>query len=371
MGFLKQTIPKRSNNSSKDSTPPTPTPTPTNFQKSDELEEVLRDLIDDNTEVPDIEPIVKIDNAIYAVRGEISFIVGPPKAGKSAVCLRMVAGAFMRVPDVKRTLTIQTEPANGRPVIYIDTEQHKSQTKALRSKIAWLAGLDKAPANLYVFNWREHTYTERRRRLEIILKNFENLHLVILDGITDFLDSVNNEVAANELINFLMGQSSKKNCAIVSLIHEKGNTGNARGHIGAESERKCAGSIVVGKDREKQVHSISSKMVRYDGDFSTVYFQYDPYEKDYTLVSEQVRRLIETEGQQSKEEREKTSLIEALKRAFGDFKDLQKKDLKTAILTTYKPGETVSDRTADRIFNRALELNLLRETESKTFKIYE
>ncbi len=321
--------------------------------------------------MPPIEPIVTIDGSIYAVRGEISFIVGPPKAGKSAVCLRMVAGAFMRTPDLKKTLSIETVPANGRSVIYIDTEQHKSQTKALAKKIAWLAGLDKVPQNLFVFNWREYSHIERRTRLEMIFRNFENIHLVVLDGITDFLDSVNNEVGANELINYIMGQSSKQNCAIVSLIHEKGNTGNARGHIGAESERKCAGSIVVGKDREKQVHSISSKMVRYDGDFSTVYFQYDPYEKDYTLVSEQVRRLLETEGQQSKEEREKTSLIEALKRAFGDFKDLQKKDLKTAILTTYKPGETVSDRTADRIFNRALELNLLRETESKTFKIIE
>lgn len=367
MGFLTKEYKEHQKTISKEkvknSTPPK------SSEDESELNDLLKDLLTDETPVPDIEPVVRIDNCIYAVRGEISFIVGPPKAGKSAVCLRMVAGAFMKNPNLKKTLSIQTEPANGRNVIYIDTEQHKSQAKALMKKICWLAGLDKRPANLWVFHWREHSHQERRRRLELIFKHFENIHLLVLDGITDLLDSVNNEVAANELINFLMANSSKKEVAIISLIHEKGNTGNARGHIGAESERKCAGSIVVGKNRENNTHSISSKMIRYDGDFSTVYFQYDPIEKDYTLVSEQVRKLLESEGQQSKEERDKATIATAIKRAFGTNAELSKKDLKTAIMNTYKVGEVVSDKTADRAFNKAFELEIIIETANKNFKL--
>ena len=59
------------------------------------IERILETFITDETAVPEIEPIVKVKGAVFAVKGDISFISGLPKTGKSTISEIILATALM------------------------------------------------------------------------------------------------------------------------------------------------------------------------------------------------------------------------------------------------------------------------------------
>lgn len=238
--------------------------------------DLLADEINDETIINDIEVVIEVGGAPFAVKGDISIVGGKPKAGKTSVSPYMIATSLMkRIPEGFDTLQIRTTYCEGKPIFYIDTEQPRSYTNKLRKTILKILSVDKQPKNLHILNLRKYSCDEKRERIKRLMESFSDAHLWIIDGVADLIKDPNNTVEAFALVEELMIVSDKLNTAVVLYLHENpGATEKLRGNLGSEAERKCGGAISIKKIKEKGIHCLEAKLIRGGPDLEPIFFRY-------------------------------------------------------------------------------------------------
>lgn len=243
---------------------------------SDNLNALATDEVRADSQVPDLVTVISINNETFAVRGDISFTSGKPKAGKSAVSVCMAASALLPAGHTEDTLQIKVMPANGLPVVIIDTEQPKANTKKMARHICRMMGVPPhdQPENLHIFNLRSYTKAEKLLRVKEAFESYPNAHLWIIDGLADLIDDVNGATESGKIVDWFMIQASILNTTIVLVVHENPGSDKMRGHLGSEAERKGGGVITIIKDKEGGCHIIKSKILRNGPDFEPVYFSW-------------------------------------------------------------------------------------------------
>ena len=177
------------------------------------------------------------------------------------------------IPTDVDTLKIRTDYTE-KNIVYIDTEQSVSGTASTLKRVLKLANLEKCPENLKYFNVRQYSIEERILHFKCIVEQLDNIAFIVIDGITDYVTGVNDELSSNEVIEMLMYYSSKLNIPIVVIIHETYG-GKIRGQLGSQLERKVGGAITIKKHKEHKCFSIEPKFIRYGADFDDVYYQYN------------------------------------------------------------------------------------------------
>ena len=328
--------------------------------------------ITNKTSFPEPTPTICINGSTFAVENELSIITGLPKAGKSAVLVPMIAAPFVAGKNVD-TLSIEAPDAKGRTVVYIDTEMSKGSTQKLHNQILRVIGTDVTPKNLLIYNWKKYRPLERLDFLKLLFEQITNLHIVFIDGIADFVDSVNDEISANVLLENLGDYAEDHNCSIVTVIHENFGNGQARGHIGSSLGRKCAGTISIKQDGAKAVTVIECKTLRHAPDFTTVFCQWDIDLKRLALLDADTAKSLAKESQKSLEEIEqeaKDKLQSVLKQAFGPDATLTKKELIGRVTLYHNPNKIVSEKTADRAVKEGYELGLLGVDKDKNYSLW-
>jgi RecA-family ATPase len=106
----------------------------------------------------------------------------------------------------------------------------------------------KIPKDKYnTFALRTISYVDRLKFLEYYLReNIKEPSLVILDGVADMCNDVNDIKSCNSLVSALMRISQQNNCHIINVIHQ--NFGSAKlgtGHLGSALEKKSETTIVL------------------------------------------------------------------------------------------------------------------------------
>ncbi len=315
------------------------------LQPSDKTEYTLDDILSTRithaSNIQPIEPIIEISGRIFAARGDFSVIGGLPKAGKTSTAVPILATAFMKDVTGIDTLGIRTKYCDGKPVIYIDTEQSEPFTDRIRKRVCKMIGCDKEPDNLYIFNWRMFRYNQMRSMFNSLVKVLPEIHLILLDGGVDLIRDPNDTTEAFSAIEDL----KTSGCTVVVYVHENpGSSNKLRGNYGSEAERKCLGTIVVKKDRQHQdVHIIECKLLRADRNFAPIPFTYDAGKGlhvtlDHTIAKEVLKTKEQVKAEKLKE-LAKRCLITGGKKS-GDLVEL---------IIQYTPdieGKKCSERTA-------------------------
>jgi hypothetical protein len=198
--------------------------------------------------------IVSIDDTTIGSTGNIMALTGPEGSGKSNYLGGLLAGTLATTtPPAFDTLGTQICPNhNGRAVLLYDTEQSEAQlfqnlkSIASRAKSAGLPSWFKAYALVGM---------ERKDRLQSILQSMDRLyyehngiHLVVIDGIADLLDGVNDEERAVGLIDELYRLAGIYQTCIVCVLHLSPSGYKLRGHLGSEMSRKASGILSIEKD---------------------------------------------------------------------------------------------------------------------------
>ena len=318
----------------------------------------------------EMKPVIKIGEAVFAVNGDISFVSGVPKAGKSTTTRVMIAGALMPfIPPDSDTLSIRTEYCQGRKVIYLDTEQNRADTQKMISSILDIAGLDHHPENFIALNLREFNYTENMDYLKSLFHHYRDAYLWIIDGVTDFLPSANDETAGNELIRYLMKMSSLNDTCIVCLIHENSGNGNGkmRGHIGSEAARKCQGAISISYEEDKKVHSIKSTHFRGSKRIEPIYWQFNDNGKPVSCDADMIENFNKIS--EDKELGKSVEIIQILEKIYKNFynQGLTSDVLKSKLLlhvptpkASSKDPQSASKKSRDRLFITIRDRKILR-----------
>lgn len=318
------------------------------------LETFESSMITDQSDISDPVPFVSVNGSTFASLGDISFISGTPKAGKSSITGFIIATALMKEkPKDLDSLGIVSNYQGNRPIIYIDTEQHPAHTKKRLKTVLKTAGIERQNTDLLkVLNWRTFPQKERHDNLIYALDFFNTACLWIIDGITDFVTSANNEETGNVLISLLMQKASQNNAAIILLIHENPQNGKLRGHIGSEAERKCGGAISIKKDREKGVHFIEPKYLRDAEDFAPVVFKYDTTQGRMISVDGQAAQIAIQE-QKDKAKGSETKQLYA--KCMGTDKSLPRDEFRKRIEQEIDPNNKRTKQARETAANRKIE----------------
>lgn len=222
---------------------------------------------------------IMLDNELVSSQGNVTTISGGVKAGKSAVTGVILAGALSETGesvDGFPRLRVAPNPSH-RAVIHIDTEQSKyKHQKNIKSVLARLSAND-TPKHLLSYNVRGMQVLDCQTFLKEIFQaaasKFNGIHLIVIDGIADFINDVNDSVAAFEIIQLLMNLSEEFATSIIVIIHTNPNSEKERGTLGSICLRKSESILTIKKDGD--ISSLETKYMRESHNLPPMQFIYD------------------------------------------------------------------------------------------------
>ena len=180
-------------------------------------------------------------------RRELVAITGKAKSGKTFVSSMLIACCQER--DV---LSFHRECETPLRVLWYDTEQSDESTQdILKNRIMrmtrdsvvrqpTLFDESRAEPPLDIFNVRAVEW-KHRRSLLVEAVNMCKPDLVIVDGIRDLVNDINDGVLAQEVMEELLHLATEAECCIVCVLHQNkgGEDHNLRGWIGTELMNKA------------------------------------------------------------------------------------------------------------------------------------
>ena len=220
-------------------------------------------------------------------RRELVAITGKAKSGKTFVTSMLMACCNMR--DV---LSFHREHESPLRVLWYDTEQSDESTQdILKNRIMTLIktttdltdSTDKNSCNscnslfkksIDVFNVRGVAWKERRDLLREAVTRCKP-DLVIVDGIRDLVNDINDGVLAQEVMEELMHLATHQKCCIVCVLHQnKGSEDhNLRGWIGTELMNKAFEVYACEKMMPQRIFKMEQTLTRKYDIEQTFYFE--------------------------------------------------------------------------------------------------
>ena len=191
-------------------------------------------------------------------RRELVAITGKAKSGKTFVTsMLMAVGSLTPDPSPKGEGSINQLPLkrmHEEPlhVLWYDTEQSDESTQdILKNRIMrmtrdsvvrqpTLFDESRAEPPLDIFNVRAVEW-KHRRSLLVEAVNMCKPDLVIVDGIRDLVNDINDGVLAQEVMEELLHLATEAECCIACVLHQNkgGEDHNLRGWIGTELMNKA------------------------------------------------------------------------------------------------------------------------------------
>ena len=210
-------------------------------------------------------------------RRELVAITGKAKSGKTFVTSMLMA--CCQAGDV---LSFHRETDAPLKLLWYDTEQSDESTQdILKNRILRMTGITTTNCTNYtnvdVFNVRAVAWKERRSLLKEAVLHYDP-DLVIVDGIRDLVNDINDGILAQEVLEELMHLATKKNCCIVCVLHQnKGSEDhNLRGWIGTELMNKAFEVYACEKLMPERIFKVEQTLTRKYDIEQTLFFEVDP-----------------------------------------------------------------------------------------------
>lgn len=235
--------------------------------------------------------ILAINGFPIATPGNIVTISGVPKGGKSAITNVIQSGAICTSNGYDGSEHIEVAPNTAcKAVIGIDAEQSRyHHYRNLKYGILKRARLEKEPEYLYSYNIRELSLNEFRQVtsgiFEAAAQRHNGIHLAVIDGVADYISSVNDEAEANAILEYFAHLAIKYDTAIFLVVHLNPNSDKERGHLGSQLQRKCESVLTIKKDGDVSV--LEGKFLRSGAisECDAIRYKYDT-EKGYHVFLE-------------------------------------------------------------------------------------
>ena len=217
-------------------------------------------------------------------RRELVAVTGKAKSGKTFVTSMLIACCVIR--DV---LSFHRSCDNPLRVLWYDTEQSDESTQdILKNRIQTLikANINQTndlfnpppsvESNIDVFNVRSVSWKDRRQLLLEAVSHY-GPDLVIVDGIRDLVNDINDGVLAQEVMEELMHLADEQNCCIVCILHQnKGSEDhNLRGWIGTELMNEAFEVYACEKLMPKRIFMVEQTLTRKYDIEQQLYFEVD------------------------------------------------------------------------------------------------
>lgn len=213
--------------------------TPTNVGEF--LKEAELDLTQDLSEPPVCLEIKNRDkNTIFATLGNFSLVIGKAKSRKTFFVTLTLAAAMKNGELLDKF--ISHIPDEDKMVLLFDTEQSPYHAQRTAKRVCRLDKVD-MPKNFKAYSLRKYPPRERLMIIEHAILNTPELYFVVIDGIRDLVNSINDEVEATFIVSKLLKWTQEQNIHMLVVLHQNKGNEFARGHLGTELVNK--GEIVL------------------------------------------------------------------------------------------------------------------------------
>ena len=242
------------------------------------------------------DAIVTINDVPVGSAGNLMAITGSEGSGKSNYLGALLAGTMLG--EFTDTDLLGLEVARNehqKAVLFYDTEQSEEQLYKNLKQIVRRAKCTNPPSWFRTYGL---VGMGRKDRLVSILHSMDRfyyayggIHMVVIDGIADLIDGVNDEERSVNLIEELFRLAAIYRTCIVCVLHLSPSGYKLRGHLGSEIQRKAAGIISIEKDDDKQNSIVKALKVR-DGsplDIPQVIIGWDDELKYHVVVPDSYR----------------------------------------------------------------------------------
>ena len=179
--------------------------------------------------------------------GNFSFVQAFPKVGKSFF-ISLLVSAYQSGGN-KYSGNIKGH-RRGRKIIHFDTEQGKFHCQKVFRRPVIMNELQ-TDDNYHTYALRAMTPAERVDFIEYIIYdkyNEDKIGLIIIDGIADLLNDVNSMSETNYVVQKIMTWTAKKECHLLTIIHQNFGTNKATGNLGSALEKKGETQIKLEKN---------------------------------------------------------------------------------------------------------------------------
>lgn len=203
------------------------------------------------------------DGVPFADVGDLHIITGKPGHGKTGLISQLMAtvlcGHFGRtsgrqVPRLVRDEATGevTEKMVSTCVLYIDTEQGKDDTIAIKNRVCTLAGLptDKPMREFVILRLRDTE--EAADRWRKILKAIYLLKPtdIFLDGMLDIVRDYNDQVECQPVVRKCMKVATEYDTSLWAVLHENPMVDKLVGTLGSIVQRKVSEIFAVRKVKQ-------------------------------------------------------------------------------------------------------------------------
>lgn len=207
-------------------------------------------------------------------RKELVGITGKAKSGKT-----FLVSMLMTCCVVRDVLSFHRQGDQPLRLLWYDTEQSDESTQdILRNRIMPMTGMACKQADVEkqidVFNVRGIPWKDRRSLLVEAVEHYAP-DLVIVDGIRDLVDDINDGVLAQEVMEELLHLADKSGCCIVCILHQnKGSEDhNLRGWIGTELMHKAFETYACEKLLPDRIFEVKQTLTRKYDITDSLYFR--------------------------------------------------------------------------------------------------
>lgn len=176
--------------------------------------------------------------------GNFSFIGAPPKHKKTFL-VSLLSAAYLGGQSERFTGKIKGH-RNDKCVIHFDTEQGNFHAQKVFRRVLDMSRLENQCYRTY--GLRKLSPKERINAIDYAIRMSDNLGLVIIDGIADLVNDVNNIDESNFVVQKLMKWTEVYKCHIITVIHTNWGSTKPTGHLGSALQKKCETEIHLEKN---------------------------------------------------------------------------------------------------------------------------
>lgn len=242
------------------------------------LEEVHRNRFDIRKPVPKRpEYLLSISNngdeSGVALAGSIVVFSGMSKTRKSTGMAMFVA-ATLNMNGVYNNIVSKIRQGT---VLWFDTEQTEIEFHYFQRMIYRMAGGDTLNPDIkyLAFNIRRYSEEQRFAIVNGFIKHYQNLALVVIDGIADLTPSVNDMTETKRLVTRMSWWCDTYKIPLFTTIHTNKDGKEATGSLGGFLDKKCSYHIRMSKDDYNAPTKVTPKHSRGGEGFKPFEFEHN------------------------------------------------------------------------------------------------
>lgn len=224
----------------------------------------------------------KIQDNVIGTASNFVAVTGLPKTSKSTIISAMIASFITGRPVLDFNLLAYD---NKFKIALFDTEQSPYDFSRSVNRIQKFTGYDQPGIFKFfdAFLCREDNSNTILKLINEYLKTTPEVAILIIDGLLDLIDSMNDETASKRLIQTLKRWGKRHDILIITVLHLGKKDNSSIGHIGSASDRYAQSTLLVEKTKNG-TFTCAPKFLRSAKDFDTIEIKYSEQTHNFIQI---------------------------------------------------------------------------------------